>query len=990
MNLNNLKIGTQLKLGFTTLLLFVIVLSTIAYIQTNQIHRQTEYLYNHPLKVRQAIGSLTADILSMRLGARHLLQAKNNQEQQAAIELMEVSAADATQQFNVLDDQYLGPRSDIDAARAAFVRWKSARSGGVINLALSGKIEQAQQNLLDTGSVGLDREQMLAAIKKIDDFAKAKSTALYVGSNQLKDSLNRQLILLVAAILIFSLLINYILLHNIRTPLKDLTAAAQRFQEGDLDARSDYESHNEFGQLSARFNALADTVQANNVLSEQAARLAGVMLSEDDATLFFQTTLATLAELTGSQSAAVYLLSHDKKTYDHFASIGLGDSARPSFAADSFEGEIGAALASRTTQHLARIPEDTRFLFHATGGTFIPREIITIPIENNDVVAVISMATVGTYGKPALRLIDTIHATLNSRIEGVLAYRTISEFAEQMEGQNRELEAQKVELTSQSTELAAQNSELEMQKKQLGEASRLKTNFLSNMSHELRTPLNSVIALSGVLSRRLATQIPAEEFSYLEVIERNGKLLLLLINDILDIARIEAGREEVEITDFNANTLIADVVGMISPQAGQKGIELLHTGSETTLAVTSDAGKCRHILQNLIGNAVKFTETGNVTVTARQDDKNIEIAVADTGIGIDADHLPHIFDEFRQGDGSTSRRFGGTGLGLAIAQKYANLLGGTISVSSIPGSGSVFTLFLPLRYAAESRVSPALTASGYGQALKPAPRRSDPAAPVKTILLVEDSEPAIIQLKDMLEEGGYRILVARDGGEAVEIIADTVPDAMILDLMMPGIDGFTVLKIIREAERTAHIPVLILTARHITKDELAFLKRNNIHQLIQKGDVNRVELQHAVAAMAFPENAAPARPQRERQVIEGKPLLLVVEDNPDNMITVKALLGNDFAVTGAIDGTEGVALAKKMRPHLILMDIALPGMDGIEAFKIIRNDPHLQHIPVIALTASAMVSDRETVLAHGFDAYIAKPIDEQLFFKTIHEALYGD
>jgi signal transduction histidine kinase len=188
------------------------------------------------------------------------------------------------------------------------------------------------------------------------------------------------------------------------------------------------------------------------------------------------------------------------------------------------------------------------------------------------------------------------------------------------------------------------------------------------MSHELRTPLNSVIALSGVLYRRLANRIPEEEYSFLEVIERNGKHLLSLINDILEISRIEAGREEIEITEFDAGSLAADVVSLIQPQAKQKKIELLQTARASDLFITSDANKCRHILQNIIGNSVKFTEKGKVEVAARKSYNNIVITVADTGIGVAEDQLPHIFEEFRQADGSASRRFGGTGLGLAIAK----------------------------------------------------------------------------------------------------------------------------------------------------------------------------------------------------------------------------------------------------------------------------------------------------------------------------------
>jgi PAS domain S-box-containing protein len=563
---------------------------------------------------------------------------------------------------------------------------------------------------------------------------------------------------------------------------------------------------------------------------------------------------------------------------------------------------------------------------------------------------------------------------------------TLTIRSEHLEVSNMELEAQKKELSAQSAELTEQNRELEMQKKMLSEANVLKTNFLSNMSHELRTPLNSVIALSGVLNRRLSNQIPAEEYSYLEVIERNGKNLLLLINDILDISRIESGREEIEIINFNANNLIAEIVSMILPQTETKELKLIHSGKEAELLLTSDLNKCRHILQNLIGNAVKFTEKGTVEIKSKQSADKITITITDTGIGIAENHMVHIFDEFRQADGSTSRRFGGTGLGLAIAKKSANLLGGTVTVKSELGKGSAFTLTLPLKYSAENRIIEEAAISHFNKVILPATVK-----PVggKTILLVDDSEPAIIQIKDFLEECGYQILVANDGASALDIISQTIPDAMILDLMMPDIDGFEVLRSLRNAEPTANVPVLVLTAKHITKDDLKELKRNNIHQLIQKGDVKREELISAVASMVVSEEKVQPVSKHRFQPIDGKPVVLVVEDNPDNMTTVKAILANDFKIIEAVAGEEGIQMAKKYRPNLILMDIALPSMDGIEAFKTIRADVELEYIPVIALTASAMTTDRETILAHGFDAYIAKPIDDNEFYDTINEVLFG-
>ena len=572
-----------------------------------------------------------------------------------------------------------------------------------------------------------------------------------------------------------------------------------------------------------------------------------------------------------------------------------------------------------------------------------------------------------------------------------MAHEKILEISEKLQNTNAELQLQARELEIQADELTEQNSLLEIQKKQLDETSRLKTNFLSNMSHELRTPLNSVIALSGVLSRELANKISEDEYSYLEIIERNGKNLLDLINDILDISRIESGREEIEITKFNPMIIVTEVISMLMPQANQKNVELLNLMVDTELSITSDSDKLRHILQNIIGNAVKFTDKGHVTVSSRMNDASIEITVTDTGIGITEEHIPYIFDEFRQADGSTSRRFGGTGLGLAISRKYANLLGGTITVNSIPNKGSEFTVILPLHYAPENPDSAVVETHFPKDEMKQTKLLDPPTkdSTKKLILLVEDNEAAVIQIKDMVTDMGYGVMVAPDAEEALVKINQAVPDAIILDLTLPGIDGFKMLEILRNTNATAQVPVLILTAKHITKEELKFLKRNNIHQLIQKGDVRYSELKDAVRSMLYPTAKDKDNPKREIQDIERKPVVQVVEDNPDNMVTVNALLADHHIVLEASNAREGVAMAAENIPDLILLDIELPDMNGIEVFKQIRGNYQLQHIPIIALTASVMTHDRETIMAHGFDAFIAKPIIAQEFFKVIKELLYG-
>ncbi|MGB7595566.1 MAG: response regulator [Erysipelotrichaceae bacterium] len=987
MRSKNLKIGTQIILCLGIMFFLTLVLGITSFMQTSQLHNQTISLYEHPLQVRTAIDAINTDIVTMQFGLREIMLADNDTQKQDALHSIQLAETDIENRFAIIKDRFLGPTTDIEKAHISIINWKIEHDISV-QLALDGKINEVKTRLAPTGAQGTYRTTLLADIKVIDDFAKLKSEEFLQTSITLDKNLNNQLGSMLVGFLLTTLLVGFYLFAFIRNPLTEMNKAVSMFHHGDMDARSDYAKDNEFGTLSKSINALADTVQGNMILNQKSIGLAEALLSEDDVRRYFQTTLQVLIETTGATMGAVYLLDDKRSNYELFEATGLSEEAKSSFSAYEREGEFAAVLTSRKVQFIKDIPDDTRFVFQTVGGRFIPRELITIPLTtNNHVIAIISLATIRKFEDHTLDFINNNLVALSARTEGILAYRKIKEFGDELEQQNAELEAQKQELFAQSAELSQQNTELEMQKKQLVEASQLKTNFLSNMSHELRTPLNSVIALSGVLHRRLENKIPAEEYSFLEVIERNGKNLLLLINDILDISRIESGHEEIEITKFNMNTLLDDVMVVIKPQADQKMVVMVQETSGLDLYVRSDFDKCHHVLQNLIGNAVKFTEHGQVTLSAKARGDVLEVKVGDTGIGISAEHLPYIFDEFRQADGSTSRRYGGSGLGLAIAKKYANLLGGTISVKSEVDLGSEFTLILPLTYDVQNKIQDKEESFVMNSPKKREIEAGASLSRDKTVLIVEDNDAAIVQLKDLVEETGARVLVAQNAAEAFNIIDNILPDAILLDLMMPDIDGFSVLQTIRDAEATALVPVLILTAKHITKEDLKTLKRNNIHQLIQKGDIDRRQLQQAVLSMIHPEMSIV--PQRPLQDIQGKPTVLVVEDNPDNMITVRAMLSTDYIVIEAVNGLEAIEMARKYIPHLVLMDIALPGINGIEAFQRIRAIPSLSHVPVIALTASAMEKDREAILSHGFDAYIAKPIIAKEFFKVINEILYG-
>lgn len=1138
MKLTNLKIGTQLKISFGIILLLIVLLGLISWVQSERIARQTIDLFDHPLQVRRALGELKADVLLMHRGMKDLALTTNSGEFEKILKDIEIYKVNAFKKFEILYDRYLGSQKNLDNTYNDFLAWNIIREE-TIDLLRSGKQQEAINRTMSSGTGGVYVDKLLEHFAIIDDFARNRADEFMISAHELQNALKRQLILFVLGILSLAIFIVYLLNRNIRRPVAELARVTRLFRNGKMDARSNYLSFNEFGQLSDSFNELADTIEVEMRLNTQAAKLAAVMLSEDDAHQFCHALLSSLLEQTASQMGAIYFLNDTKTAFEHFECLGMNSEACKPFSAIHFEGEFGAALTTRKIQHITNIPEDSRFTFSTVSGSFMPREIITIPIvSGNETVAVISLTNIKSFSEISINLLNTILNTLSARIDGILAYRKVVSFSELLEHQNNELdkkskelaavgaytrslieasvdpmvtigsdgcmldvnvatekitglsrselvgtdfsgcfsepdrakavyeqvfrngfvrdyeltirnssdqlipvlynasvyrdetgqvigvfaaarditerkqaeqemmilnrelahksetlsaanaelEAQKRELSAQTSELRTQNVELEMQKTQLDESNRLKTNFLSNMSHELRTPLNSVIALSGVLNRRLEGIVPEEEYSYLEVIERNGKQLLSLINDILDLSRIESGREEIEVNRFNFRELAVEIVEMIETQASQKNISLRYLNGNDLPPIKSDYIKCRHILQNLVANAIKFTETGGVEISAEEKTGFLQIKVTDTGIGIAPEYIPFIFDEFRQADGSNARKYGGTGLGLAIAKKYAEMLGGNLQVESALGKGSIFTVNLPFEFTAIPE-----NAEKYGDIL------STPAsewlgeinAKDKTILLVEDTEAIVIQMKDMLVQQGYNTVVARNGNEALAHIERQVPDAMILDLMMPEVDGFEVLRQIRNQEKTERIPVIILTAKYVTKEELSFLKHNNIHQVIQKGDIKKEQLLNIVARMMVPKaaeiNAPAVKPLRRS--VTGIPLILVVEDNPDNMITIRALLDGKCLIVEAADGRSGVVQAKKHQPHLILMDIALPGMNGIEAMNEIRKEPTLEFVPVVAISASAMKGDREDFIALGFDDYISKPIDSKMLDKTLNKFL---
>jgi signal transduction histidine kinase/CheY-like chemotaxis protein/HAMP domain-containing protein len=834
---------------------------------------------------------------------------------------------------------------------------------------------------------------------------------------------NMVIIFLVSATVVY--LFAFFTARNIVRPVHEMTKVSRRIQKGDLSARNHIMSEDELGFLAQSFNNMADSIGSQLLVQENIADLNKTMAAFRGMQDFAGELLKKLIETTGSNLGAFHLLTEDGTRFENFTSVGISPELLEPFDATSYEGELGKAVAVKEISHIMEIPEDTVFKFKTFTGTLSPKEIITIPIIINEkVVAVISLASLNPYSKENLEILNQTRAGMNTAFSNLVANEQTMRLAEELGQKNQELKAQAEELQSQTEELQSQaeelqqtseeiqeqNVELEVQSRQVEEANRLKSEFLSNMSHELRTPLNSVMALSKVLMIQVKDRLSEEELNYLEIIQRNGQNLLSLINDILDLSKIEAGRMDIKPKLFSIRSTIETIMERLEPVGEEKGIDLNQEIQDNLPQIESDEQKVHKILQNLLGNAIKFTEKGHVTVSAHSDADKFYIEVADTGIGMSDEDLSYIFEEFRQIDGTSARHYEGTGLGLAIAYKTAKILGGDLSVKSVPGKGSIFILTLPLKWPGPAEPLSLITPAEITPTQKTILTANDepeienqhkyqeikkPEAGTK-ILLVEDNEAAVIQVRKVLESEGYEVDVVRGGQEALDYVKQTIPEGIILDLMMPEVDGFEVLEKIRGTRTTAQIPVLILTAKDLTPEDLNKLSHNNIQQLIQKGDVDRRNLLFKTRLMlgakpgVKPATRNPKPATRNPQPATRNPqpaTILVIEDNPDNMITIKAVLQNKYSILEATDGEEGLKKTLAKSPDLVLLDISLPEMDGFTVVRKVKENKETRHIPVIALTARVMKGDREKILEAGCDDYIAKPIDPEEVLKKIEKWL---
>ena len=781
--------------------------------------------------------------------------------------------------------------------------------------------------------------------------------------------LTHVMLLAVVVILVLTMVVAIIASRTITKPISDLQHGVREIRSGNLDHNIDIKTGDEIELFADEFNLmsaelkeshynlekkveartreLSDAVQrseSENIERKAAeeqlrkgqamdvayAHILQTLSKTLDVTTILTEGLKSLMDYTGSPVGVVYLYNSKRKTLEPAVSRGAEKAvSEREFALG--EGIPGATAAEKKMIVVTDVPADAIYRMDAGLSEVSPKAIVAMPIIFKD---------------RLLGVIVTCH--LKEVTSDLLTFikRVVDEHAVAVHNAKVYVRTQEMAVT-----LMNQRDELERTSRELNAASRMKSEFLANMSHELRTPLNSIIGFSEILHDETFGPVNEKQSKYVNNIRSSGRHLLQLINDILDLSKVEAGKMELDYEDFSVSAALDEAKTLVVPIASRKNIVIDSTVDAKLTTIHADVRKFKQILYNLMSNAIKFTpDGGSVAVDAGRSEDMAQIAVTDTGIGIPAEAVENLFQPFVQADSSTSREYGGTGLGLSIVKRFVELHGGEIQVESEPGRGSTFTFTIPIGdtiealQAAGKPDEETATADaidkidkiGMPEIIEPEGAAGDELL----ILVVEDDIESNELLTTILTSAGYRVAPAYNGRDALAITKKIRPFAITLDIMMPDMSGWDVLKNLKDDPATSDTPVIVISM--LDEKDVGFALG------IVDYFVKPVEKSQLITALSnLKEMGGIAAPK-----------ILVVDDEPDAVELIASTIEPEgFNVIRAYGGEEGIDQAFREHPDLLVLDLMMPVVSGFDVISKLRANPETEDIPIIICTAKDLTAE---------------------------------
>jgi HAMP domain-containing protein/CheY-like chemotaxis protein/signal transduction histidine kinase len=806
-----------------------------------------------------------------------------------------------------------------------------------------------------------------------------------------------------------------LLAANLTTQVRAIAEVATAVTKGDLTRSIQVDARGEVAELKDNINTMIDnlrlTTERNTEqdwLKTNLAKFTSMLQGQRDLATVGRLVLSELAPLVDAQQGVIYQVDNEVepglRLLSAYADDGVaGHPTRLKFG----RGLVGQCASERRKLLIENVPDDV-VAIRSTFMSVRPRNVIVLPVLfEGQVKAVIELAKISVFTMMEVTFLEQLTASIGIVLNGIEAtmqteglLQQSQQLAAELQAQQRELQQTNDQLEQKAQQLAERNVEVERKNQEIEQArraveekatelaltSKYKSEFLANMSHELRTPLNSILILGQQLSENSEGNLSPKQVEFARTIHGAGSDLLNLISDILDLSKIESGTVSIEAEEILFQSLVDRVARPFRHEADNRELDFeVRLDGGLGRSLVTDSKRVQQVLKNLLSNAFKFTDSGGVAlrVFAAEDGWGPENAslnhaqsvvafeVADTGIGIPFEKQKIIFEAFQQADASTSRRYGGTGLGLAISRELSSLLGGEIQLKSTPGEGSTFTLYLPLHYdgsASGSRQAGALHAPaplaprlGANGADIPEPvldDRSSLAPDDRTLLIVEDDPHYARILVDLARGAGFKALAASNGSDALELAREFKPSAMSLDIMLPDMLGWTVLRQVKQDPAMRHIPVLVLTSDEDRQQGLAggafgFIAKPGLTETLE-------------GAFARIRDYAERRQRR----------LLIVEDDPGERLSIKELLAlSDVAIEVCSTGGEALALMRREPVDCVVLDLRLPDMSGFEVLERMQDDEQLDDVPVVVFTGKDLSAEEDARLSSMARRIVVKGVE---------------